>query len=71
MLLFNIQERAYLNLKYDKFLDLLKILNFLRNQKDPKNNEKDKSRFVYCSKKATSYETVLSYIGRYLKRPVI
>jgi hypothetical protein len=70
VLLYNIQQWAYKNLRYSDFLPILDKINFLRNQKDPKDNDKEKSR-VYCSKKATSYETILSYMGRYLKRPVI
>lgn len=31
----------------------------------------EKSRFVYCDKKITQRITIIKYIGRYLKRPVI
>lgn len=31
----------------------------------------EKSWYIYFSKKANSFEVVLSYIGRYLKRPIL
>lgn len=47
----------------------VQLLNKLYQQKDE--NNKQKSRYVYFSKKAESFTVVFSYIGRYLKRPVI
>gem|GEM_PF-4604921 len=41
----------------------------LFKQKD--DSDKLKSWYIYFSKKATSFTVVLTYIGRYLKRPTI
>ena len=49
----------------------LKLINKLYKQKDPKDEEKKKSWYLYFSKKAESFQKVVSYIGRYLKRPII
>lgn len=58
------------NLHWNCLVSEKKLLNFLYSQKKMDSNE-EKSRYIYFSKKANNFETVLSYIGRYLKRPVI
>lgn len=63
----HLKERSYKNL--DNPYEEIKLLNFLYSQKDKNNNEK--SWYIYFSKKARSFNVVLSYIGRYLKRPTI
>ncbi len=45
------------------------LLGMLYQQKD--SDDKEKSRYIYFSKRAESFQRVSSYIGRYLKRPVI
>lgn len=47
----------------------LKLINSLYSQKD--SFDQEKSRYIYFSKKAQSFQIVLSYIWRYLKRPTI
>lgn len=53
------------NLTWEK-----RLLNHLYSQKKIGSDE-EKSWYIYFSKKANNFEIVLSYIGRYLKRPVI
>lgn len=70
-LLYNLKQWAYKNLDYkSEFLPFLDKYNFLRNQINPKTWE-SKSWFVHISKKTSSIKMVVSYIWRYLKRPVI
>lgn len=66
-LLKSLKERCYGNLQNPK--SEIKQLNFLYQQENDDGNEK--SRYIYFSKKAASFKVVFTYIGRYLKRPVI
>lgn len=66
-LLKTIKQRSYDNLTNpDKEI---RLINFLYKQRD--DNNKEKSWYIYFSPKAESFKVVFSYIGRYLKRPVI
>ena len=47
----------------------IRLCNVLYSQKD--DNDECKSWYIYFSDKATSFRRVLTYIGRYLKRPTI
>ena len=47
----------------------VKLINYLYQQKD--SNDEEKSWYIYFSPKVESFKVVFSYIGRYLKRPVI
>ncbi len=79
--LFNVSRRKYLinntkdriekNLHGNTLIEERRLLNSFFSQKDPKNPSKEKSRYIYFSPKATCFEIVLSYIWRYLKRPII
>jgi len=57
------------NLTGKEHQDEKRFLNTFYKEKNIDGNEK--SRYVYFSKKANNFEVVLSYIGRYLKRPII
>ncbi len=64
-----LRKRIRSNIHPSKQQKRIDIINFLYSQK---NNEwNDKSWYVYFSPKTSSFKTVLSYIWRYLKRPVI
>lgn len=66
-LLKTLKERVYKNLENpDNEIKLLNSLFFQKNELD-----QEKSRYIYFSKKAQSFQVVLSYIWRYLKRPTI
>jgi len=62
-------DRVKQNLTWEKQHNELLLLRHISNLKDT--NNENKSRYIYFSKKADSFQKVLSYIGRYLKRPVI
>lgn len=66
-LLKHLKQRCYDNLSNPH--DDIRLLNKLYAQKNEL--EKEKSRYIYFSKKAQSFQIVLSYIWRYLKRPTI
>lgn len=66
-LLKHLKEWSYKNL--DNPYEEIKLLNYLYSQKDKNDNEK--SWYIYFSKKARSFNVVLTYIWRYLKRPTI
>jgi len=66
-LLKHLKERCYKNL--ENSYKEIRLLNYLYSQKNK--DDKEKSRYIYFSKKARSFNVVLSYIGRYLKRPTI
>jgi hypothetical protein len=68
-LLKSLNERVCKNLTWNKLLDEIDYLKRVSNLKNQFNDKK--SRYVYFSEKADSFQKVLSYIGRYLKRPVI
>lgn len=68
-LLKELNERVRLHLSWQKQHE---ELLFLKEISQLKNEDKElKSRYIHFSKKADSFQKVLSYIGRYLKRPVI
>ncbi len=67
-LLKHLKERCYINL--DNPTHEIQLLNFLYSQKNEK-TDIEKSRYIYFSKKARSFDVVLTYIWRYLKRPTI
>jgi hypothetical protein len=67
-LLKEIKLRVYTHVKSRK-LHRIKLCNILYQQKN--DSDKLKSWYIYFSKKATSFTIVLTYIGRYLKRPTI
>lgn len=67
-LLKRIKEWVYAHVKRNK-IEWIRLCNVLYSQKG--DNDKDKSWYIYFSDKATSFTRVLSYIGRYLKRPTI
>ncbi len=64
-----LNERVRLHLSWHKQHEELLFLKEISKLKNA--DEKLKSRYIYFSKKADSFQKVLSYIGRYLKRPVI
>jgi len=64
-----LKRRANENLSWNKLIDELRFLNSFFKMKDQ--NWGIKSWYVYFSPKADNFEIVLSYIGRYLKRPII
>ncbi len=63
----SLKQRIYKNL-HNPHTEIA-LLNSLFSQKNLDNEEK--SRYIYFSKKAQSFQVVLSYIWRYLKRPTI
>lgn len=67
-LLKHIKQRVYTN-KPSTWKKRISLCNKLYKQKN--SNDKAKSRYIYFSKKATSFTMVLTYVGRYLKRPTI
>lgn len=62
-------DRVKENLSWEQQHNELLLLKHISNLKNY--NNEDKSWYIYFSKKADSFQKVLSYIGRYLKRPVI
>ena len=66
-LLKNLKERSYKNIENPN--NHIKLLNYLYQQKNDLN--KEKSRYIWFSKKDNSFHIVLNYIWRYLKRPTI
>ena len=58
------------NLYWDALIWEKRLLNYLYSQKKT-GSDQEKSWYIYFSKKANNFEIVLSYIGRYLKRPII
>jgi len=68
-LIWNLKKWCDKNLIGQEHQDEKRFLNTFFKEKDIDGDEK--SRYVYFSKKANNFETVLSYIGRYLKRPII
>lgn len=69
-LLKNLKVWCEENLEWEKLVWEKRLLNYLYSQKKEWSDE-EKSRYIYFSPKANNFEIVLSYIGRYLKRPVI
>ncbi len=68
-LLRNLRRWCNQNLTWKDLYEELWLINKLYSQKDKDFNEK--SRYINFSKKANNFDIVLSYIGRYLKRPII
>ena len=68
-LLRNLWKRCKKHLTWESSSNELRLINSLWSQKNDDLNEK--SRYIHFSKKANSFEIVLSYIGRYLKRPIL
>lgn len=66
----HLNNRCDNNLYGDELIGEKRLLSSLYSQKNNISGE-DKSRYIYFSKKANNFEIVLSYIGRYLKRPII
>ena len=66
----HLNNRCDNNLYGDELIGEKRLLRSLYSQKNDISWE-DKSRYIYFSKKADNFEIVLSYIGRYLKRPII
>lgn len=69
-LLKHLNNRCSTNLYGDELIGEKRLLSSLFSQKN-NNTWEDKSRYIHFSKKANNFEVVLSYIGRYLKRPII
>jgi len=69
-LLKNLNNRCENNLCGDELIGEKRLLSSLFSQKNSSSWE-DKSWYIHFSKKANNFEIVLSYIGRYLKRPII
>lgn len=65
----NLKDWCDSNLSWDLLIQKKHFLNSFFNQKDSNGN--DKFWYIHFSKKADSFQVILSYIGRYLKRPVI
>lgn len=63
----NLKDRCSENIKNPT--EEIRYLNSFYSQKDE--GDKDKSRYIYFSKRANSFKVVLWYIWRYLKRPTI
>ena len=68
-LLRNLIKWCKKNLKWENASNELRLINSLWAQKNEEWEEK--SWYIHFSKKANSFEIVLSYIGRYLKRPIL
>lgn len=64
-----IRQRCFDNLSDTRLEKEIALIAMLHQQKD--HNDEKKSRYIYFSKRAESFQKVSSYIGRYLKRPVI
>ena len=70
-LLRHLRYRCKEHLEWQNLNSELYLLNKIYSQKSDHDPSQEKSWYIYFSKKANSFEVVLSYIGRYLKRPVI
>lgn len=69
-LLKNIKDRTYTNLTPEKAKQEIQFLNQFYNYRNPETN-KISSRYVQLLDKHCSFDTVIGYLWRYLKRPVI
>lgn len=68
-LLKELNNWIYQHLSWEKYKEEYNFLQSISNLKNKFNDTK--SWFIHFSQKADSFQKVLSYIGRYLKRPVI
>jgi hypothetical protein len=70
MLIKNLKERCKRNLSWDKLKEEIKFLNTFYDYHS-QTTWKKTTRHVYFSKHRSWFETIIWYIGRYVKRPVI